>query len=300
MQKSIFRGYPARAQCYIAERREQEGWFDETGWTINDWFPQTLSDPDGPKRSLKVGESVRWAAEPWELTHQMYRTHGEKNGLYKTPDEVRNLTPEALNDYQRDRYVTNFDHFFYKSMVEQLPEAVAARKLFYEANELYKQAEVQRAIRAYEDPRALGPPETWAKDKATGWKRILLNHPDFRRDVDTQEDAYNIQVDYFRALYKDRSRLLRASSVSADCLALLPSSSWLAAVRLSQSLLNPPPPPLINGPFDDVDEEGKPLVSPEAMDLTHTRKGMPPPTLGTRKLVPPPEAAVPSPQRPGM
>ena len=33
MQTVIFRQYPARAQSYIAERLEEEGWFDNEGWS---------------------------------------------------------------------------------------------------------------------------------------------------------------------------------------------------------------------------------------------------------------------------
>ena len=38
MMTIIFRGYPAQAQHYTAERLLDEGWFDESGWVIPDWF----------------------------------------------------------------------------------------------------------------------------------------------------------------------------------------------------------------------------------------------------------------------
>ncbi len=290
MAEAIFRGYPARAQCYIAERREQEGWFDETGWEIRDWFPQSLSDAEGAKRPLPVGVGTRWAAEPWDLTHQMYLAHGEKNGLYMSDEKVRELSPDALSAYQRERHMTNFDHFFYKSLVEQTPDAIAARKLFYQAAELFKQAEVTRSLRAYEDPAALGPPSTWAKDKATGWKRILLKYPEFRRDIDTQEDAYTIQLEYLRAVYKDRTRLLRAASLMQDYFALAPTLPSLGTIRVAQHLQRPLPPPPFKGPFDDVDQDGVPIVSSEAVELALSRKGSPLPELLTSPIPKAPEA----------
>ena len=44
----IFQGYPPRAQAYVGERLEQEGWFDAQGWEIRDWFPESPDRPDGP------------------------------------------------------------------------------------------------------------------------------------------------------------------------------------------------------------------------------------------------------------
>ena len=34
----IFRHYPARAQSYVGERLQQEGWYDEDGWEVPNWF----------------------------------------------------------------------------------------------------------------------------------------------------------------------------------------------------------------------------------------------------------------------
>src|SRR5262249_3761037 len=137
MAKVIFQGYPARAQFYVAERREEEGWFDADGWEITNWFPESPTLPDGPKRALAVGTGRAWAAEAWEKAHQMYRDHGEKHGLYKTPEEERALSPDELREYNYNRGLTNFAHFYFKSMVEKDRAAVTARKLFFQAEELY-------------------------------------------------------------------------------------------------------------------------------------------------------------------
>src|SRR5262249_53171462 len=67
----IFQGYPARAQAYLGERLEQEGWFDEEGWVIKDWFPQFPSQPDGPKRPVTVGGGRKWAEDAYERAFQM-------------------------------------------------------------------------------------------------------------------------------------------------------------------------------------------------------------------------------------
>src|SRR5208282_796537 len=46
MAIEIFRSYPSRAQSYIAENLESEGWFDIDGWAIKDWF--------GEEREVRV------------------------------------------------------------------------------------------------------------------------------------------------------------------------------------------------------------------------------------------------------
>src|SRR5205823_1957991 len=76
----IFRQYPARAQSYTAERLLKEGWFDATGWKVdegrsgrNRWFPG---------RDLAVGRDVNWAADAWRQAYLMWRSHGDHNGLY--------------------------------------------------------------------------------------------------------------------------------------------------------------------------------------------------------------------------
>ena len=38
MTTVIFRDYPAQAQRFTAERLQDEGWFDDSGWEIPDWF----------------------------------------------------------------------------------------------------------------------------------------------------------------------------------------------------------------------------------------------------------------------
>ncbi|MBV9125096.1 MAG: hypothetical protein JO112_17205, partial [Planctomycetes bacterium] len=43
----IFQQGPARAQAYIGEQLEEEGWFDETPWPIADWFPEDPLQPEG-------------------------------------------------------------------------------------------------------------------------------------------------------------------------------------------------------------------------------------------------------------
>jgi hypothetical protein len=276
MARIIFVGYPARAQFYVAERREEEGWFDADGWEVAGWFPESASQPDGPKRGVVFGAGRAWAAEAWDKAHQMYRAHGERHGLYKTPEEVRGLSPEELREYTYNRGLTNFDHFFFKSQVEMSRDAVAARKRFFQAEGLYKLAEVYRSLQAYEQPDALGPPASWSRDKATGWKRLLLQHPDFRRDEDVQEDSYTIQRKYLRAFRRERGRALKTLLVLQDLLGSATAAPGCATPRLAPfHLPESLDLPVLRGPFDDTDAEGQPLIGAEAVRTVNSR--VPPP-----------------------
>ena len=58
----IFRDTPARAQSHVADRLEEEGWFDGTGWKITDWFERDRFSNGEP---AVVGRDRNWAADAW-------------------------------------------------------------------------------------------------------------------------------------------------------------------------------------------------------------------------------------------
>ena len=58
----IFRQSPARAQTYVAEFLQKEGWFDQEGWKITgDWFPD---DKFSNGKEAVVGDGVKWSSAP--------------------------------------------------------------------------------------------------------------------------------------------------------------------------------------------------------------------------------------------
>src|SRR5262249_37526066 len=191
-----FRYAPARAQAYVADFLQKDGWFDES--RPLDFPGVELSRPDE-----RVGEGR--SGEAWGKAHQMYKEYGERNGLYYEPLEFKNLeeltqryreanpdfnpmtspdlyptthSPEEklpqdalvrLLRYDTYRGMTNCPHWYFRTQVEAPPEAVTARRFFYEADLLRKKAVTrEKAIKLYEDPRAL-----------PAWKKILLDHRDF-------------------------------------------------------------------------------------------------------------------------
>lgn len=279
MAKILFQGYPPRGQAYVAERREQEGWFDGEGWEITGWFPEDPNQPDGPKKSVFVGRDKDWAAEAWEKAYQMYRDHSRNHGLYVeyNIEDAPVVSPEDRQELAYKRNLSNIDHFFNKADVERTKAAVAGRKAFFKANQYRRLAEPRRAIELYESPEAFNTPANWAKAKATGWKKMLLDHPKFSHDLDQQEETYVAHFKYMNLLLQHRPEPVKQLLVLQDLLTggALASSASLCAPLPVQLLPTAPLPfkflPPFNGPLDDVDNEGVPFLSPEASSRAQNR-----------------------------
>ncbi len=175
MTTAIFSHYPARAQSYIAERLQQEGWFDRDGWLIEDWFQEPL----------RVGTSRNWGNEFWSRAHESWKAHGEQLGLNLSVEAEENKRtkakayldsigldvgkqpqgpPPAENDPDHDGYfaglylywynyyrsLTNFPHFIHRSEIEMQPDTIQARKEFFEARRLFIGAHRVQALALYE------------------------------------------------------------------------------------------------------------------------------------------------------
>jgi hypothetical protein len=163
----------------------------------------------------------------------MYKEFGRQNGLYLTPAEEREwaekarpfLTKhglevgaateelsaadrkaglgESLDAAKKLKYnrfyrgMTNFDAFFYQTEAERLPQAVTARKGFFQAERLYRsEAAPEQAVAVYEATIPI-------------WLDLLLGHPDFSRISTIQEETYETQMRYLRRLQDQRDAILR-------------------------------------------------------------------------------------------
>ena len=96
MMTIIFRGYPAQAQRYTAERLLDEGWFDESGWVIPDWF-RAAGDRFSDGEPARVGTGHKWGLEAWEKTRELWQRFGEENHLLTDPAEQSRLETRALS-----------------------------------------------------------------------------------------------------------------------------------------------------------------------------------------------------------
>lgn len=276
LSKIIFLGNPARAQSYRAERLEQAGWFDEDGWTIRDWFPK--GENTRAMREVTVPARGRpWAAEAWGKAFDMYERHGLEHGLLY-PLGLAALTPEQLADYQYGRHVTNFEHFYEKSKAERLPQTISGRKQFFLADQL--RGSPREALQMYRHPAAFGDPVNWSNPNAKiGWKKVLVDNPGFRRDLDIQVEAYELQTKYLE-LERDLPGCLGeqvrdlvawqnvlGQAVTGAATPTVVQLGWLVAPGFNLPL---------RGPLDVTiaDSPGGPqvpLISPEAVERVRGR-----------------------------
>jgi hypothetical protein len=209
----IFRDYPARAQSYVGERLEEDGWFDESGWKITGWFPQ---DQFSNGKPAVVGTGRKWAADAWNKAFDMWREYGEINLMLKSPEELQDFRLQAekfiakhnlaqgqmpnqvpvqdrndpgwqawnfIYDYDYYRHLTNFPHHYFRAQAEMQPDMIQARKDLFEAEQLRLKAKSQ-ALPRYE--QAL---QNW-RDK------VLGKNPELMNDEMLLEDLYEGQLNY--------------------------------------------------------------------------------------------------------
>jgi hypothetical protein len=301
MMTVIFRQYPAQGARYSAERCQEEGWFDESGWDTPSWFPDAAGNPEG--RSINVGAGQPWSLVAWQRAAELWRRHGENNHLlFKNPQEeaeiqklandfrkkyrlvegapVPRLSPEAREDsltreqleayeHMRDLHmfngVSNYLHHFHYSQVESKRETVRARKLFDEAEMWRLRGSPTRALAAYENAEAL-----------PAMRKVLLADKDYRRDIYTQEQMLELQwryldlVDELNPALKAQRAQLPLAGVPVPGAGAFPVSfvAWLAPVIRSGGNSHVFAP----APFAGTDNEKVPLITQQTVETVMLRR----------------------------
>jgi hypothetical protein len=244
MAVQIFRSYPSRAQAYIGEVLEEEGWFDEDGWVIRDWFDV---GPGADETELRVGTDAKYHAGPaWQRAYEMYKEYGLENGLYIPPTQLAAL--EAKAQIARDalkitrneigtlrsdvrarlgdtydahvklfwastyRHMTNFDAHLGQADAERTPEMVMARKLIHRAESLRKANDYQ-ALGVYEE----------------AWPTLVysfLQHPKFAKLSNVQEDVYEPELRYLRLSQEARKDVFRNVVLGMAQMSAWPHPNW--------------------------------------------------------------------------
>lgn len=244
----IFRNYPARAQVYMAETLQEEGWFDDKGWFLKDWF----TDIDNPEIGWLIGDHPKFdSGVAWERGYKRYQEYGRENGMYLDPMEQRQLEAKAelfrkrfgvkpgepanlpaglrdpklkeafdahqrLNNARGNRMLTNYDALLGESEAKSTPQAVAALKLFHIAEEWRKKAppvtmvfyERNEQTNQYEEKTV---PLLQVYDRAIElWLGVLLRFPNARQIQTLQEDTYEMQLKFIRYFQDEKAdQLLR-------------------------------------------------------------------------------------------
>lgn len=225
----LFRGYPARCQAYIAEGFEEEGWFDEDGWVVRDWFDREQGLGDG---EFRVGtERIHHARPAWDRAAYLYEKYGRENDLLLSPQieaelnllaepyrqaynvpagrtgELRSDDQQALRGswlaHQRliwseqNRNMSNFDNHYWAALAEATRDAVVARKLLYHADVLTKiESSPEQAIEIYE--------QAWPF-----WTNVMLANPGFASQPLVQEDLYETLLKSIKLTQRQRTSVLR-------------------------------------------------------------------------------------------
>ncbi len=261
----IFRNQPARAQSHVAERLEEDGWFDETGWRITRWF---LTDP-------VVGGGRKWASEAWGEAYQMWFQIGERHGLNWTAEREHDLRKKADNwaelhkvsptmippdipeeevpdegmkawilvtNYDFYRNLTNFPHFLHEAQVLAMPQSVEARKHFHQAKEAIAAGDRRQAIEEFE----LALP---------AYRQILKDHPGFRTDRNIAEETLDLQWTYLNLCRELYGRPWKQAQTAAAFIGLAasgpaPVPDGLPLAQLGRTHLLPDIE--MKGPLDEV------------------------------------------------
>jgi len=296
MSSVLFRQKPARAQSYVAEYLEKEGWFGAEGWRITGGlFPD---DKFQNGADAVVGEGINWAHRAWQKAFDMNSSFGTATGLYLDAEAMKTLNDRAkkyrkqfsladvarpvdlpeqwqqdpemkasfeahsqLYWYNSERQLTNFAYFYFRSQVEQEEQTIAIRRAFFEAEQLRKAANREQALQKYTD----------ALQK---WTALLLTHEGFRRDLNVQEDTFEVVVKYLDLIKQLHGKRLRALLLAQDVLGRGAMGSPVGATLIAAPILGRDMPLPVVTPVDRVDEHGLPLISDQAKSNVWSRMGL--------------------------
>lgn len=198
----LFRSAPARAQSYLAERLQKEGWFDEK----TTWKPDENRDPSSYwfKRNETSNEIELTATDhsqvQWEKAFELWETYGKENGMLLTQSREEALSKlasyvednspalsvpreyianfgktyeqveakKALTSMATNLRITNTKKFVWEAQAEKQAKTIESRKLFNDAEVLQSQGSYDRALPIY-------------FKAMSAWRQVLTDNPIFHR-----------------------------------------------------------------------------------------------------------------------
>jgi hypothetical protein len=296
MTTLLFRDYPAQAQRFTAERMQEEGWYDDTGWEIPDWFSEQRDLFANGDRAI-VGKDRKWARDAWlralelwgafgeanhlKISEQDYTSHEQranslavKYGIQESapPPPLREDTLDAetrdeyfsyvfLQLYSRFRTLSNFPYHYNHAVVESRDDTIRVRKNIFDANALRMKNLQNAALTKFMD----------AESGLKAWRQVMLSNKEFQHESLTQEQAFENQLKFVDLYSRLGGRTFKAQAAG---MLLVPSLNppgggmcpiglytWMPSL-IRENWDNP----LLGGPFDVYDENGDPLIMPMARD----------------------------------
>ncbi len=327
----IFLQGAPRAQSYVAERLQKEGWIDGEYWKVDEY--RDLGDSERWFDAEVAIEPTMTSGEAWEKAFRIWSDHGQKYGLsfdkttlanyvrkatkfaqahgmnaesasgiaYATAedlnDPVMKESYEAMNDLLNYRYgiqVTNFKSHMYTSEIEMNPDTIGARKIFFQAEQYRKLAKTSKSIVAYEKAFDL-------------WKKMLAKRPagdEYDQEFEKiQEEMYENQINYMNLktgpdLKKRREAMLAIHAILNEAGAKATGNIFQVlgdVYSLDQSQVLPlsdrMEPLPAPGPFDGNDPSGNPWIPAQLKARVKERIGSNKPAAQATPASPEPQAA---------
>jgi hypothetical protein len=233
----IFRRTPAQAAANHAEALQEEGWYDDKGWFIKDWF--TGSVVTDPAMGLPVGEKIEFhSGRAWALSHKMHKDYGRFNNIYQDLAEKRRLEAlaktfreksvpplgpgdppppqssvpaERMDGYvalrkihygKQYRAMVNYDAHIYESLGKGSRDAIMAFKLFTLAEPLRKGGD---SSMTFYEKTAAGNYEKRVMPLIDAYNlavelmlNVLLDSPGVRKVSTLQDEIYDYEIRYIR------------------------------------------------------------------------------------------------------
>jgi hypothetical protein len=292
MATVIFRAYPGQAQRFSAERLQEEGWFDGSGWTITEWF-RDVGDRFANGEPPVVGAGRPKGLEAWQRTKEIWETFGNANHLRLSPQEEKTKTDQAnafarkynlnevsaipglreanldaetreqmfawqfMRNLRQYAQMCNFNFHYNRALVESELDTLRCRMTFFEAGDALRlRNDELAALQKYQSPTGM-----------IAWRdKVLMTNKVFREDSLIQEYTFEIQLRY-TDLYSRLSGSPFKAQAAGLLLPPLQTPPGAGACPVGLALWVPPliekdwDNPLLGGPFDVNDDKGVPLIS---------------------------------------
>jgi hypothetical protein len=244
MMLQLFRQYPARAQVFIAETLESEGFFDSDGWDTSAAFKKWSNRRDLNPDDYTYGTDSKYHSRlAWERGYERYKDFGRENGIYIAPGDLKELeetaeefrkqvkpdqnppaAPElregklwkSYKAYQKlkqsefFRNLCNFDAFLYQAEGESDPITVAMRKnLFFAERKRRRETISELTLELYQ--------EAWDL-----YVHACFKHPRFAQVSSMQEDLYEIHIRSLKLVQELNRENFKAPALFAAKIAYWP------------------------------------------------------------------------------